>query len=187
MRTNLWNSCVKTNTMFVHGSRQRSSLQETNNNRPQPVQRSAAQLPPLIQGPTGNPQFLGHGLHRAIAVQREFHGMALVRFVEHALGRGPGSIPIFLVHIFLLSPEPADSVSTAVWSLPAASSSAPVLGRDQTVTRQHGCLRPLNRGTLIPLVTPCTSCRQSTSSNHLRDGQTKAKSPNYILKLGPFP
>ena len=39
---------------------------------------------------------------------------------------------------------------SAVWSLPAASFLAPVLGSDQTATRQHGCLCPLNRGNLTP-------------------------------------
>jgi hypothetical protein len=39
------------------------------------------------------------------------------------------------------------SVAPAVWSLPAASSSAPVLGSDQTAARQPGCLCPLIRGT----------------------------------------
>src|SRR5258706_16011337 len=74
--------------------------------------------------------------------------MPFIRFVELAPGRRPGPIPVFQVHIFLLSPEPADSVFSAVWSLPAASSSAPVLGSDQTATRQRGCLCPLNRGNL---------------------------------------
>ena len=37
--------------------------------------------------------------------------------------------------------------TTAVWSHPAASSSAPVLGSDQTATRQPGCLYPLIRFT----------------------------------------
>src|SRR5712675_847943 len=75
--------------------------------------------------------------------------MPFIRFVELAPGRRPGPIPVFQVHIFLLSPEPADSVFSAVWSLPAASSSAPVLGSDQTATRQRGCLCPLNRGNLM--------------------------------------
>ena len=34
---------------------------------------------------------------------------------------------------------------------PAASSSAPVLGSDQTTTRQPGCLYPLIRGTFNDL------------------------------------
>ena len=111
---------------------------------------------PLIQCPGWNPQFLGHGLGRAIAVQRQFHGVALVGFVELEPGRCPASIPVCLLHEILSFAQTGRPRVQRCLAASCGKLIAPVLGSDLTAyssrvgrvstkSRQSQTLRHLRR------------------------------------------
>ena len=58
-------------------------------------------LAPIVELPRRQPQFLRHGLHRALPLHRKLHGVALVSLVVTAPGRSPGSLSIYWVHCVL--------------------------------------------------------------------------------------
>ena len=99
-------------------------------------------LPPLLHPPRTSRGLL----HAPVPRER----VAFVGFVELAPGRCPGPFSCWLVHSWpFVLPKPVDPVSSAVWSLPAASSSAPVLGCDHTATRQPGWVKNISRRLLV--------------------------------------
>src|SRR5208283_114001 len=69
--------------------------------RPEATYLARILLAPVVELPCRQPQFLRHGLHRALPLHRKLHGVALVGLVVTAPGRRPGSFSIGWVHCVL--------------------------------------------------------------------------------------
>jgi len=66
--------------------------------RPTSSGSRSVELTPVIQLPCRDPEIRGHGVHRAVHMQRKFHGVAVLGFVVLLPGRCPESIPVYRVH-----------------------------------------------------------------------------------------